>query len=62
MKNDIQLIDGRIPKNTECPFRDKCIFAQTQNGACKHKGVEHNVPFSCASARGFLLLHKKAKQ
>lgn len=58
MQNNIQLINGCIPENTECPFRNICIFVQ--EGTCKHKGVEHNVPFSCAAARGFVLLHKKS--
>lgn len=43
------LVDGKIPANTECPFRDKCNIAK--NNECKHNGKNHEVEFSCASAR-----------
>lgn len=45
------LIDGKIPANTVCPFRDRCEIAQA--GTCKHMGADHSVPFSCAAARMF---------
>lgn len=48
------LVDGKIPANTVCPFRAKCEIAQ--NDACKHNGVNHTVPFSCAAARGFEII------
>jgi hypothetical protein len=51
---DEKLVDGRIPAFTECPFRKECSLA-THN-VCKHKGVLHEVPFSCAVARGFEML------
>jgi len=48
------LVDGLIPANTECPFTSECTFKQA--GVCKHLGVAHSIPFSCASARGFDLM------
>lgn len=50
------LVAERIPANTECPFASLCLIKQ--EGACKHKGKEHEIPFSCASARAFDLLHR----
>lgn len=48
------LVDGRIPANTECPFRSQCQIASA--GVCNHHGKDHPVPFSCAVARGFAML------
>ncbi len=48
--------EGRIPANKVCPFKPSCLFAEPDVKACKHKGEEHNVPFSCASARLFVIL------
>lgn len=48
--------EGRIPPKTVCPFKPSCLFAEPAVAACKHKGVEHNTPFSCASARLFVVL------
>lgn len=45
------LIEGKIPAFTECFYKAKCEIAI--GGVCKHQGNEHNVPFSCASARAF---------
>jgi hypothetical protein len=45
------LVNGNIPANTPCSFREKCEIAQA--GACKHLGSEHQVEFSCAVARSF---------
>lgn len=53
-----QLKDGLIPKNTECPYISDC----DPNGKkCPtiHKGLEHNVDFSCAIARGFDISYKR---
>ena len=54
-----QLVEGRIPANTECPFRSQCAFAQQEPITCRHKGTEHNVAFSCGAARGFELINKR---
>jgi hypothetical protein len=43
------LVEGKIPAQTVCPFREQCTEAQ--NGHCAHKGTEHTVPFSCGYAR-----------
>ncbi len=51
------LVDGRIPKNTECPFAARCEIKKV--GDCKHLGKDHNVAFSCATARLFDILQKK---
>ncbi|MBL7023780.1 MAG: hypothetical protein ISR90_07005, partial [Candidatus Marinimicrobia bacterium] len=40
---------GKIPAFTECPYKEKCwIF---KDKTCHHEGVDHDVDFSCASAR-----------
>lgn len=49
-----KLIDGNIPANTICPFRDGCGFVVS----CHHKGIAHEVAFSCASARAADLLER----
>ena len=49
-----QLVDGRIPAHTVCPFRDACGFA------CSHLGKKHTVAYSCASARAFDLMARRA--
>lgn len=59
MNNQTQLVEGRIPPHTECPFRERCEIAMANE--CHHKGREHTVAFSCASARGFDLLNKYIK-
>ena len=46
-----KLVDGRIPAYTPCPFRSECPIAK--DNACRHMGVQHKIPFSCASARGY---------
>lgn len=43
-----KLVEGFIPANTLCPFRECVLWDQ-----CSHKGVDHLVEFSCALARGF---------
>jgi hypothetical protein len=48
---------GRIPPATVCPFRDKCKIKA--EGTCKHKGLEHTCPFSCAAARFFDQCHEE---
>lgn len=56
MKKRSLLVEGNIPANTECPFASQCVFKT--EGQCKHKGVEHHIPFSCASARAFDLINR----
>ena len=43
-----KLVDGLIPKHTECPFKEECGMP-----SCIHEGVNHNVDFSCALARAW---------
>lgn len=47
------LVEGRIPAHACCPWRSQCPLASGLDPACRHTGVEHDVPFSCASARAF---------
>lgn len=49
-----KLIDGKLAAHQECPFRDQCEIAR--DNACRHLGVFHKVPYSCASARAFDLI------
>ncbi len=51
-----KLVDGLIPKNTVCPFREQC---KPNPGFCHHKSEEHNVDFSCALARGYDIIKRK---
>ena len=44
-----KLITGCIPKNTECPFKDRC----SPKIVCGHQGVQHKCDFSCGLARAF---------
>jgi hypothetical protein len=46
--------NGRINSHTVCPFRKQCEIAQVN--ACRHRGEDHEIEFSCAVARGFDLL------
>jgi len=55
-----QLVNGRIPANTVCPYRDECPSAA--NGDCGHKGVEHTVAYSCGFARLFNTFQRKMPQ
>lgn len=48
------LVDGKIPANTVCPWKQQCNTAQ--DGRCHHQGKEHPGPFSCGKARAFELL------
>jgi hypothetical protein len=48
-----KLVEGLIPANTECPFKDRC------NLRCNHLGKEHPRPLSCGAARMFDLLGDK---
>jgi len=52
-----QLVKGKIPANTVCPYRDQCPSAS--NGDCGHKGKEHTVPYSCGYARLFKIMGPK---
>ena len=49
----VGLVDGKIPANTNCAYKEKCEIFQAQK--CHHKGVDHPVAFSCAVARAFEL-------
>ena len=49
---------GKIPANTECPFKDDCNFEKS--GSCDHKGLQHQAEFSCAVARALEFLTEKA--
>ena len=56
MKYPITKLDenGYIPAHKECPFWKYCCPKTYGQGiGCKHTGVNHSVPFSCAMARGF---------
>ena len=52
-----KLVNGLIPIGTVCPFKNKCEL----NSTCRHLGIKHNVPYSCAIARGFDLVLKYDK-
>lgn len=45
-----QLVGGKIPAGTPCPFRSVCRDAPNN---CNHKGEQHSVPYSCGTARAF---------
>jgi hypothetical protein len=49
-----KLVNGKIPANTECPWKTKCGLVQ----GCHHKGINHDIPFSCAAARGFEIMER----
>lgn len=50
------IIDGRIPPRTECPYRSECPIASA--GECRHRGIDHDVYFSCATARLFEIVKR----
>lgn len=52
-----ELIDGRIPPHTECPYKSECAFSK--QGVCYHKGFGHPVAYSCATARGFAIIESE---
>lgn len=55
-----QLVFGKIPPHTVCPFRTQCNYALRNE--CHHKGVEHTIPFSCGTARMFqIFFNRKPK-
>lgn len=62
-QNKEQLVKGKIPAHTKCPFTKECIYSNEHigDGLCKHKGIEHKTPFSCATARAIDLLEKEVK-
>ena len=51
-----KLVDGCIPAGTVCPWKDECPMGAE---LCKHTGVDHAVPFSCAIARSFEICEKE---
>lgn len=55
-KKPVDLVDGKIPPNTECPYKDKCEIFQAQK--CHHQGLNHATAFSCAVARGFAIVSR----
>lgn len=56
----MSLINGQIPANTPCTYREQCPFAA--RGECFHKGIEHNTPFSCGAARAYEIDAKRAEK
>lgn len=46
-----ELVNGKIPAGSECPYTKQCPYKE--NGECKHRGVNHTVPYSCGTARLF---------
>lgn len=50
----MQLIDGCIPPNTECPLRARCMIAE--GGACMHTGILHEVAFACSGITAIALI------
>jgi len=52
------LVDGKIPANTVCPFKEKC---DPKGEFCRHMGVDHTTTYSCAFARGFEITNKYGK-
>lgn len=54
------LVEGRIPANTVCPFRQECNEAK--NGDCGHLGVEHTVAYSCGYARLFNIFTRRTNE
>jgi hypothetical protein len=66
MKEDFNnmngLVNGRIPKGVQCPFKHKCVFAfHSVNGVVcrRQQAMENN--FSCATARLFSLIEREKK-
>ena len=53
-----KLVDGLIPKNTMCPFIQECNREGKNECPMNHKGLDHNVDFSCAIARGYSMMRK----
>ena len=51
------LVNGKIPEKTVCPFRAHCSSAI--NGTCGHKGVLHEVAYSCGYARLFKIYFRE---
>lgn len=51
-----RLVDGKIPAFAECPYSSKCVNKGA--GLCYHLGEEHNVAYSCATARAFEMVQK----
>lgn len=52
----LTLVNGKIPRNSVCPFRKQC--GQAIAGDCAHNGLTHDVPFSCGAARAFALINR----
>jgi hypothetical protein len=53
-----QLVQGKIPAFTDCPYRSQCTM--DLHNQCKQTGVTHPVPFSCGMARAIALVTTKA--
>lgn len=48
-----KLVNGQIPAKTVCPFRESCTFSM--NSYCDHKGLDHEVAYSCGTAKGIAI-------
>lgn len=61
---DSKLKFGKIPANTECPFKSGCAYAKhdgTNHSMCHHQGKEHPIEYSCGAARAFDLMERNLK-
>jgi hypothetical protein len=57
MKKPSMLVDGLVPKDSECPFKKGCEIYK--ENACRKTD---QVAFSCATARGFDLIQQYRKK
>lgn len=51
----IKLVNGKIPANVVCPYKQQC---DPQGTFCVHQGVNHSVPYSCGFACAHEILQK----
>lgn len=56
------LVNGKIPKGVQCPFKNKCVFAfHPVNGVVCRRPLAMGNDFSCASARLFSIIEREKK-
>lgn len=55
----MSLVNGRIPAYTECPYVKVCMTKKENR--CHHTGINHSVPYSCATARGYKMMENFAQ-